>query len=192
MPKPSPALRQWLQLRRSLSAAPAALKPHPSYFLDSSTALHPTTNSTAFATRPFHSTQIRNAKARSKTSARPAPLARRKREQVANEVPSNYSLRTPDSYTWKDGMTLSAVGGDLQSALKQFNEEGNHIYDAALKSGDISPEITHKTFKDVGKKLITAAHQSAPNSAAIRAISVGKSRTEREVTLPSSPANLRT
>jgi predicted HTH transcriptional regulator len=47
------------------------------------------------------------------------------------------------------------------------------IYDAAIVDGQLPKEISFKTYKDIGAKLIMAAYENEVSAAAIRAISVG-------------------
>lgn len=169
MPKPSPALRQWLQLRQLLSPAPVLLN-SGAKFLTSSPAL-PSANGIAVVTRPFHTTPLRHASASSK--AKPAPAARRKREQALNTVPFYADQRTPGEHIPRDGIVFNSVAGNVNQVLAQFLKEAGYIYDAARKDRSLSREISYRTFKEVGLKLILAAYKSSPSAAAIRAISVG-------------------
>ncbi|KAJ5584179.1 uncharacterized protein N7459_003979 [Penicillium hispanicum] len=168
MPKLSPALRQWLQLRQLLSPAPV-LPNSGAKFLASSPAL-PSANGIVVVTRPFHTTPLRHANANSK--AKPAPAAKRKREQALNSAPYYADQRTPGQYINREGIVFNSVAGNVDEVLGRFQKESGYIYDAARKDRSLSREISYKTFRDVGSKLIKAAYKSLPSAAAVRAISV--------------------
>ncbi|KAJ5090295.1 hypothetical protein N7532_008979 [Penicillium argentinense] len=168
MSRSAASLKQWLQLRRTLSSkAPSTLVPRALNPPLSTSTSRPTTtdNGTLKPARSFHSSRPRSA---AKKTTRRAPSV----------IEKERTLERSKGYIGEKGNLFlrSPVGGFLDKGLGEFlklhEELAEPYYDMSIRLGFISRDITLKTYKEVGRKLVTAAFESAPNAAAIRAISV--------------------
>ncbi|KAJ5745227.1 hypothetical protein N7520_010409 [Penicillium odoratum] len=168
------ALRQWLYFRKALAPTSAIID------LPRASSLTPANllkaNSHAIrTTRPFHSTSSKQAKVR----ARPAPAAKRAREQKQRET--NFRAAwDPMSGVAGTGLLMEPLRvfkpeyvGTMEEMLHKHETHSKWAYAAATRDGLIPSAISEKTYKDVGDQLIRAAWDSRADEGKdiIRAIS---------------------
>lgn len=68
-----------------------------------------------------------------------------------------------------EGRTKKSLG----ECLEIHEQVAGTIYDAAIADEQLPKEISFKTYKDIGVKLIESAFELNASAAAVRAISVG-------------------
>lgn len=177
MTRPVIALRQWINLRQSLSpTAGAPLNAHVDFLAPSA---HPLalTKRTPSSKRPFHKTRVQNAQ----NTADPAPAAKRKRQN--EQYLQQYQM--PDlppgvaGAMNRDGFFMHCIGEIMKEEVKaswykKMVDSAGYEYDKAIRDGVLPSAISFKTFKSVKMKLVDASFAARPNAQAIRAISVGE------------------
>lgn len=171
MARPHAALRQWLQLRESLSK-PCLHSPRP-HRTDSFARANP--NSLTHH-RHFHPSPPSNAQ-------RPAPMAARaRREKAADaQLVENFARSgQSDFLVDNNGIFIGTLGTygkeqkTLEERLADFEKVYPWQYQAGTRDGFIPNGISESTFRDVGRKLLQAGYAGPPNGQAIRAISTGE------------------
>ncbi|KAJ5477311.1 hypothetical protein N7539_007455 [Penicillium diatomitis] len=175
MARPTPALRQWLNLRRSLSSTHSHVQKCPANSSLSRAKL-PTTatvisDADSRSRQCFHSGARRLAKAR-QSSAKPAPALQRKRRDLeagrGAALPASGGRGTLDA----KGFFMQAIEVDDELLVREFLDSADSMYDAASADG-LLPGIGLHTFKDVVVKIFKGM-DGPPNPRMIQAISKGE------------------
>lgn len=170
MARPPTALRQWLQLRESLSKP--CLNSPLSHRTGSFARANP---NTLTHHRHFHASPPSKAQ-------RPAPNAARARREKAvdAQLAENFTRSgQSDFLVDNNGIlmgTLATYGKEkktLEERLADFEKVYPWQYQAGTRDGFIPNGISETTFRDVGRKLLQAGYAGPPNGQAIRAISTG-------------------
>ncbi|KAF7715142.1 Uncharacterized protein PECH_007451 [Penicillium ucsense] len=172
MARPTPALRQWLNLRRSLSSTHFHVQKCPANSSLSRAKLPTTATVTSdgdsCSRQFFHSGARTLAKAR-QSSAKPAPALQRKRRDLeagrGAALPASGGRGTLDG----KGFFMQAIEVDDELLVREFLESADSMYDAASADG-LLPGIGLHTFKDVVVKIFRGM-DGPPNPRMIQSIS---------------------
>ncbi|KAJ5171799.1 hypothetical protein N7492_004392 [Penicillium capsulatum] len=166
MSRPASVCQQWLQLNRSLSSVPPALRPRPN--IAPCANLRVPNKNDLPAARLFHTTSPRLAQR--KPSPAPSTRMKMRASQPRGTSKPQARINDPD----KDGLFQYRLAGYESAAkiLKDFDDLAEWQYDKAKKEGFLPSQISFKTYRDVSTKLISTMYTSGPSAQAIRAISI--------------------